>query len=159
VQYNHVEVSAEGVLSFKVHDGELTADAEDLSTVRVIYNEESGPTLECSSCRRELTEHSQGYLDDEDSRTCRDVEPLQLHTPVEAPLSWLNSAAINPDPDDNSISLLVSIGDPRGAFCMYLRKTPDGQIIMDVPHPDQNNLHMPLTPVYKDALGAYKVGS
>lgn len=157
MQYNHVDIRAEGVVSFKVSDGDVTADVEDLSTVHVAYNEESDQAqLQCSACGRDLIHTLDGYLDEEDGWRCVDVDPQQLHKPVAKPLTWVKSASIDPNPDDDSITVAVSVGDPRGAFCMYLRKTPDGRILMDVPHPEQSGLHLPLTQIMP---GVYRVGA
>jgi hypothetical protein len=153
VLINNVEIYAESILSFKVHDGELKADAEDLSTVNVTYNEDAIDQVECSSCHRELTEYPDGYTDDDGHRTCDDS--AALHTPVQTPLTWLNSAAINPDPDENSVTVTLSVGDPRGAFAMTLRKVDD-KIYLHLPHQDMPSPHMPLSLV---TPGTYRVGS
>lgn len=155
MQSNHVAIRAEGVLSFKVHDGDVTADVEDLSTVHVSYNEESDqPEHECSKCHRELTDHSGlGIFQDEDNEMiCPDGEP---HHPVAAPLTWVKSASINPDPDEDSITVAVSVGDPRGAFCMTLRRLGD-TILLYLPHSAMPSPHMPLARV---RAGVYQVGS
>jgi hypothetical protein len=77
------------------------------------------------------------------------------------PLSWLNGACIALDPDDDSVAVSVSTGDPRGGFVMSLRRIPAGTfmnagcIVMHVPHPEASMLHETLTPIHD---GTYMVG-
>ncbi len=58
------------------------------------------------------------------------------------PLTWLNSARIVTDTAEDAVHCLVSIGDPRGAFCFTVRRRPDtGTIIIHMPHPDEGFAH------------------
>jgi len=72
-----------------------------------------------------------------------------------APLGWVNSAAIELDRDDDSITLSISVGDPRGAFCFTIRRATDGSLLMDFPTPADSLLHMPLRRL-RDGL--YQIG-
>jgi hypothetical protein len=45
------------------------------------------------------------------------------------PLTWLNSARITADPDDDAIHCVVSVGDPRGGFLFTVRRCPDGRLV------------------------------
>jgi hypothetical protein len=62
-----------------------------------------------------------------------DVEP--------GPLDWCNSARVVVDPDDDAITCLVSVGDPRGAFAFTVRRLPDGRIVLHLPHPGESLPH------------------
>lgn len=58
------------------------------------------------------------------------------------PLSWLNSARITTDPKDDAVHCLVSVGDPRGAFCFTVRRNPaTGHLLIHVPHPGESMAH------------------
>ncbi len=61
-----------------------------------------------------------------------------------SPLSWMNSARMIVDEAEDSVSLLVSVGDPRGAFCMTVRRKDDGTIVLHVPHEKDSMPHMDL---------------
>jgi hypothetical protein len=60
------------------------------------------------------------------------------------PFSWVNSAGIHFDEAKDQIDLSISLGDPRGAFVMSVFRLPNGQIRMEVPHPEDGFLHLPL---------------
>lgn len=57
------------------------------------------------------------------------------------PLTWLNSARITTDPAEDAIHCLVSIGDPRGAFCFTVKRCPDGRIVLHLPDPGDTMPH------------------
>ncbi len=73
-----------------------------------------------------------------------------------APLGWANSAAITLDRKDDAITLSVSVGDPRGAFTLTVRRLSDGTLVMHVPYVNESFQHMPLTLLHE---GTYKIGN
>lgn len=58
------------------------------------------------------------------------------------PLTWLNSARITADPQDDAVHCVVSIGDPRGGFCFTVRRMQNGQIVIHTPDPSDGMAHM-----------------
>ncbi len=66
-----------------------------------------------------------------------------------APCDWFNSAKIIVNPEADSVSLTISTGDPRGAFCWTIRRRPDtGELLLHMPvregadhHEDVECLH------------------
>lgn len=58
------------------------------------------------------------------------------------PLDWLNSARISLDPESDAVRCLVSVGDPRGAFCFTVRRLRNGSIRIDTPYPGESLPHM-----------------
>jgi hypothetical protein len=79
------------------------------------------------------------------------------------PLSWCNSATIHADEVEDSVTVAISVGDPRGAFTFIIRRVPQdvksdlaGQLIMHVPYIGESRGHMELTPLHE---GTYAVGS
>jgi hypothetical protein len=85
-------------------------------------------------------------------------ETFGAHSPVAPALDWLNSCAIDVDARDDSATVSISVGDPRGAFGMTVRRiTPDEgrpYLIMHTPYPGESWAHMPLAYV---AEGTYRV--
>jgi len=71
-----------------------------------------------------------------------------------APLGWCNSAAISLDRDDDAVHLSISVGDPRGAFVLTVRRLSTGELVMHFPTPEGTS-HMPLT---LDHSGTYLIG-
>lgn len=61
--------------------------------------------------------------------------------PSEGPLAWCNSAAIHVDGERDTVTVSVSVGDPRGAFTMEVRRKPDGTILLHLPHPGESLPH------------------
>lgn len=59
------------------------------------------------------------------------------------PLTWLNSARMSTNLEEDSVSFRVSIGDPRGGFVFTIRRLPDGRIVIHTPHPGESFAHMP----------------
>lgn len=57
------------------------------------------------------------------------------------PLSWLNSARVMLDPDEDSVTFCASTGDPRGCFTFTLRRKPDGGLIIHMPTPGEGMAH------------------
>lgn len=72
--------------------------------------------------------------------------------PTSGPLSWMNSARITTDPKDDAVHCLVSVGDPRGAFCFTVRRLPDGRLIIHTPHPGEGWAHMETRQLHDGAL-------
>jgi hypothetical protein len=70
-------------------------------------------------------------------------------------LDWCNSAAIRLDEADDAVHVSISVGDPRGAFVMTVRRLPDGTLIMHLPYPESGMLHRPLTKIHE---GTYQIG-
>jgi hypothetical protein len=58
------------------------------------------------------------------------------------PLAWLNSARLSVNSDEDSVSCVISVGDPRGGFCFTVRQLADGRIVLHMPHPDESMPHM-----------------
>nr|WP_219632868.1 hypothetical protein [Haloechinothrix aidingensis] len=121
----------------------------------------------CEACGESLSEESDGYADESGSLICDAYDPYDdpgiddveaapdfregPHRPHRVPLSWANSAAIHADPDEDSITVTISVGDPRGAFAVTVRRIPDdaetngGRLIMHTPYPGEPMPHAALT--------------
>lgn len=145
--YARVQYNWEDPEAFIEEDGVLNVEFpwdEETSPWRCInceerFTEDEEEEAKAESCvQAECTEH------DEDE-TCTDECSLVhdlVHEPQ--PFTWVNGASIRLNEDSDQIDLAISIGDPRGAFVMSLFRTADGQIRMEVPHPDDGFLHLPL---------------
>jgi hypothetical protein len=80
------------------------------------------------------------YVDGFDSLTV-DME----NAPVAAPGGFAHWASVSVS-DDDSVTVAISIDDPRGAFTMTVhRSTENGQLYLTVPHPQDGLPHMRLT--------------
>lgn len=76
--------------------------------------------------------------------------------PDRSPGMWCNSAAITVDEEENSVTVSISLGDPRGAFTMTARRLEDGTLVLYVPSTSDAMSHMPLIPIRE---GAFEVGA
>lgn len=87
----------------------------------------------------ELVGESDG-TEDISVRLCNEASENGM--PNKGPFSWLNSARVTADSNDDAIHCVVSIGDPRGGFCFTVRRLSDGRIVIHTPHPGEGMAHM-----------------
>jgi len=73
----------------------------------------------------------------------------------DTPVSWLNSARISVDDEDDAVRCIVSVGDPRGGFCFTVRRLSDGRLVILTPHPGESLPHMATRAL---SPGTYEVG-
>lgn len=135
------------------------ADSDD-TNVAVEFD---GDQYRCGACSEPLRMNvGSAPTDSEGETLCPswewdpDADPDDMHEgphkPVRVPLTWCNSAGVVAEPDSDSVTVKISVGDPRGAFTMTVYRLPDdhaefpGRLVMHVPHPDVPLLHAPLTP-------------
>ena len=145
----------------------LAIDGIPASVIDVDSNAPSAVTLNfgpdgdalCRACGDLLTETADGWADREENRECGDNAE---HGPDPAPLSWRNSASIRPDIDSDAVTVTISVGDPRGAFCFTLRQIPTdvegrlaGRLVMHTPYPGEP---MPHLRVNERDPGTYVIG-
>lgn len=71
------------------------------------------------------------------------------------PLAWCNHAGVEVDESENAIRLWFSVGDPRGAFQVAVRRTDDGTLLLHLPYPGMAFQHAPLTELHE---GTYRIG-
>ena len=131
----------------------------------------------CAACGEALSEKPGGYADEFDRLACGAYDPDEdpdvddgetapdlgegPHRPQRVPLSWANGATLRVDPDDDSVTVTISIGDPCGAFAFSVRRVPEsapdnaGRLVMHTPHPLEPGLHVGLT---EGHAGMYWVG-
>ncbi|MCE7007084.1 hypothetical protein LWC34_30280 [Kibdelosporangium philippinense] len=153
-------------------DGEpigLSSDSPE--AVSLEFDADAALTHRCRACGEELTQTVDGYENESDGAVCSDFEPISdtdpdyghgPHDPERIPLSWCNSAAVHTDESEDSVTVSISVGDPRGAFTFTIRRVPDdvdsdlaGHLIMHTPYPSEPAPHMDLTPLHD---GTYVVG-
>lgn len=59
------------------------------------------------------------------------------------PLTWLNSARLIVDQDEDAVHCLISVDDPRGAFRFTVRRHFEtGALIISTPYPGDGGGHM-----------------
>lgn len=153
-------------------DGTPTDTADDTpESVTLEFDATDGPTHRCRNCSEELTDTGEGYQTTDGDTECTSFESTDdtdpddgqgPHNPERIPLSWCTSAAIHADESEDSVTVSLSVGDPRGAFTFTIRRVPDdatsdlaGHLIMHTPYPSQPSPHLDLTPLHD---GTYVVG-
>ncbi|NKQ57330.1 hypothetical protein HFP15_31140 [Amycolatopsis sp. K13G38] len=156
----------------------ISISPEDFDDSSVITLENAEETeWRCLACGESLTEETDGYADESGSLICDAYDPYDdpeiddvdtapdfregSHRAQRVPLAWANGAAIHTNPDEDSITVTVSVGDPRGAFAFTVRRIPDdagtngGRLIMHTPYPGEP---MPHRDLIEDHTGTYWVG-
>jgi hypothetical protein len=143
---------------------------------RVALEFDSPCAYRCRVCGDELNETTEGLCTDSGEYVCPDYDPSLRpdadsepdcadgpHDAERVPLSWCNSVAVSADEAEDSVTVSISVGDPRGAFTFTIRRVPDdvdgdlaGQLILQVPHGGMASPHMPLTELHD---GTYVVGN
>lgn len=157
-------------------NGEMISTDFDNDSSVITLETAEGTEWRCQACGESLSEETDGYADESGSLECDahvpdgprmdDVESAadfgeRTHRPERVALSWANGAAIHTDPEEDSITVTISVGDPRGAFAFTVRRIPDeasdngGRLIMHTPHPDESSPHVELTTAH---TGTYWVG-
>jgi hypothetical protein len=165
--------------------------AEDFDSVTVEFPEDESSHV-CSACGTAGVEYADGIEPEDSSEThCPDSECEEcdcvgmvdearndVNVLVDCPagcdsgrgphdwqrriLSFVNSAGIDVKEDDDSVTVSISVGDPRGAFTMTVRRIPEsadgelaGKLILHVPHGSMPMSHMPLKELHD---GTYVIG-
>lgn len=134
-------------------DGDPVGLSDDVpETARVELNPDA-PAYLCRSCGEELIKTPHGFEDMSGEATCEYAE--SGHDPERIPLSWCNSADLHMDEMEDSITVSISVGDPRGAFTLTIRRVPDdvsselaGYLLMHVPYPGETTPHVELNPLH-----------
>lgn len=142
-------------------DNEEARFVEDESvSVSLEFPWDAAEEHRCTACGVLLTDTVDGYVDSSGDTTCagsasEEESGIGPHVPERLPLSWINSAAILVDNDADSVTLSISVGDPRGAFCFTVRRVPDdapdpfaGRLVLHVPYPGEFMPHRPLTALH-----------
>ncbi|WP_243793803.1 hypothetical protein [Saccharopolyspora gloriosae] len=155
----------------------LSAEYDDDSSVITFENAED-TAWRCQACGQALSEEPDGYADECGSLRCEAYNPYEdpseiddvdsapgsgegPHRPQRVPLAWSHGATIHTDPDEDSITVMINVGDPRGAFAFSVRRVPDdaptnaGRLVMHTPYPGEPMPHAALT---TDHAGTYWVG-
>lgn len=99
------------------------------------------------------------------------VEARPAHEPIpeSGPGTWCNSAAVVVNDEEDSVTVTISVGDPRGAFAFTVRKVapllgetgevlnPDlvGRLLLHVPYPGESLPHAALAELHP---GTFLVG-
>jgi hypothetical protein len=114
-----VDISQRRKGAIMVADLTLSIDSEELSKDLVVAEASENP---CVSMRNDAREN--GYPQ----------EP--------GALSWMNSARLQVDVEDDAITCLISVGDPRGAWAFTVRRLSDGRLAIHVPYPGEGMPHV-----------------
>ena len=111
-------------------------------------DEEAGAERQCKACGMLLNDD--GYTVDGNEADCREAESdhddYPAHRPEYIPGSFANSASISIG-DDDSVTVTISVGDPRGAFAMQVHRNDAGELFLSVPDPSDGMPHMNLTAI------------
>lgn len=118
-------------------DGEDVNSGEDFERLTV---QGPGDRFRCSECHEEWDGDDMSR-EDVANEECPELDEGN-HRIEDAPLSWLNHAGVSFDESEDSVTVSISVGDPRGAFAFTVRRTPDGKLIMHTPYPGEGRPHV-----------------
>jgi hypothetical protein len=111
-------------------------------------DEEAGAEQRCKHCGQALNDDGDAVDGDADCIwQSADLEDGQApHVPEYIPGSFANSASVSVG-DDDSVTVTISVGDPRGAFAMQVHRNDAGELFLSVPDPSDGMPHMNLTAI------------
>ena len=143
-------------------DGDQSQIIEEDAHVSVTFSGDD-VSHRCAACGEGLTATTDGYESELTGPACPySADDDGAHDPEPVPLSWANSATIVTDDDEDSVTVTISVGDPRGAFCFTVRRVPDdadsdlgGRLVLHVPYPGESCGHRPLTQLHP---GTFVIG-
>lgn len=132
----------------------VTIDGEPVETFLDDPNDcrvqvETSDLVYCPECGNEIWDDGDGW-DGHEPDCDRDGTPPDM-----GPSDIVNSAAITFDPGDCAVHVSISVGDPRGAFVMTIRRLTDGRLLLHTPYAGMISAHMPLREI---APGTFEIG-
>ncbi|MCP3800710.1 hypothetical protein NLX83_15690 [Allokutzneria sp. A3M-2-11 16] len=140
-------------------DSDYVATTEDESRVALEFGGDL-PGYRCARCGADLDDTGDGFSGADGDTLCPDYENEDgdpddgPHEPQAIALAWANSATIVTNEAEDSITVLISVGDPRGAFAFTVRRVPDdapshgGALILHTPYPGESLPHRPLSELH-----------
>ena len=97
--------------------------------------------IQCDEITKSERDEAAGYAEAECTVRISNDAAENGYDQEPGPLTWLNSARITTDPNDDAVHCLVSVGDPRGAFCFTVRRLQDGRLMIHMPYPGESMPH------------------
>jgi hypothetical protein len=118
-------------------DGEPSTFLDDPQDMRIQLETDCDAEPYCAECGEQV-------YDDGDIWEGHDPDCSAAGKPPagSGPTDWLNSAHISTDSQYNTVTVGISIGDPRGSFTMTIRRNDDGTFTMFLPYPGESLAHM-----------------
>ena len=92
---------------------------------------------------------------DSDDITARFATSKEDGARDSGPLNWMNSARMILDPEEDSVTMVVSIGDPRGGLAFTIRRTRDDRLLIHVPHEGAGMQHCDVRQLQE---GTFEIG-
>lgn len=126
-------------------------------------DEIGGAEWYCRACGGPLNEDRFLVEDSPSPESCPATDDGH-HEPEPIPLSWLNSVNVFTDAEKDQVTVMISVGDPRGGFAMTVERVwlhdeygnvTHNELRLSVPHDTDGMPHMPLKSL--NDRGYYKV--
>ena len=155
----------------------VDVDENDEETV-IRFENDDECELRCTACEEPLALEEDGYAafavsfgnqlvcpeydpdDDPDQGSAGGVDVEHgSHRPQRKPLAWLNSAGIHTEQAADSVTVTISVGDPRGGLAFTVRRVPDdapsnaGRLLLHMPFAGEPCPHVALTEVHPGTYG------
>jgi len=127
----------------------------DLEQIQIKLNEDGDmSSLRCAHCGEELNEIDPTRTLENDTVECEDNDDGP-HKAQTVPFTWAKNIAISFSEDNDEIELAIATGEPRGGWTFKLRRTPDGRVLMHLPHADMAAPHEPIRELHP---GTFAIG-
>lgn len=127
----------------------------ELSQILVEINSDGDLSqFECVHCGQELNEADLTETLADGDKECPATSD-ERHEAKTVPFTWAKNIAVSFDEDNDEIELAIATGEPRGGWTFKLRRTPEGGVIMHLPHADMSSPHEPIRELHP---GTFAIG-
>lgn len=149
------DISDDGITRPDGHGSLRLGSVEDLAQIQVKLNEDGDMSeVRCAHCGEDLNEADPTVTAGDKTAEC-DANDGGPHEKEWAPLTWAKNICVSFNEERDEIELGIATADPRGGWTFKLRRTPEGVVLMHLPHDGMTDPHEPIKELHS---GTFAIG-